>query len=77
VKTPSNRERFSALVGCMPIQGSMVQAMDELVDEGHPLMYHSCDPYKYVSFQYSEEGRKSKDALKAFCGVVKDEPVEA
>ncbi|XP_047062176.1 probable 2-oxoglutarate-dependent dioxygenase AOP1 [Lolium rigidum] len=77
VRTPSNRDRFSALLGCMPTKGSMVRAMDEFVDEGHPLMYHPCDPYEYVSFQYSEEGRKSKDALKSFCGVVKDEPAEA
>uniref|UniRef100_A0ACD5YAK0 Uncharacterized protein n=1 Tax=Avena sativa TaxID=4498 RepID=A0ACD5YAK0_AVESA len=77
VKTPSNRDRFSALVGCMPIQGSTVRAMGELVDEDHPLMYHPCDPYEYVRFQFSEEGRKSKDALKAFCGVAKHEHVEA
>ncbi|CAM0907791.1 unnamed protein product [Alopecurus aequalis] len=76
VKTPTNRDRFSALVGCMPKQGSTVRAMEELVGEGHPLMYNPCDPYEYASFQYSEEGRKSKDALKAFCGAGRDEPAE-
>ncbi|KAF7013506.1 unnamed protein product [Triticum aestivum] len=72
VRTPSNRERFSAVLGCMPTQGSTVRAMEQLVDEGHPLVYRPCDPYEYCAFQYSDEGRKSGDALKAFCGVAKD-----
>jgi hypothetical protein len=59
----------------MATKGSTVQAIDELVDEDHPLMYNPCDPYKYCSFRHSEEGRKLKDALKSFCGVVKDELV--
>ena len=72
VRTPSNRERFSVVLGCMPTQGSTVRAMEQLVDEGHPLVYRPCDPYEYCAFQYSDEGRKSGDALKAFCGVAKD-----
>ncbi|CAM0907790.1 unnamed protein product [Alopecurus aequalis] len=77
VRAPSNRERFSALLGTMAAKGSTVRAMDELVDEDHALVYNPCDPYEYCSFRHSEEGSKFKDPLKAFCGVVKDETVEA
>ncbi|XP_047062966.1 2-oxoglutarate-dependent dioxygenase AOP3-like [Lolium rigidum] len=77
VRTPSNRERYSALLGTMPAKGSTVRAIDELVDEDHPLVYNPCDPYEYCSYRYSEEGLRFRDALKAFCGVVKDEPLSA
>jgi isopenicillin N synthase-like dioxygenase len=78
VRTPGNRERYSVMIGTIPTKGSsMVRAIDELVDQEHPLMYNPCDPYEYCMFRYSEEGLKHKDTLKAFCGVVKDDPVGA
>jgi hypothetical protein len=61
----------------MATKGSTVRAIDELVDEEHPLMYNPCDPYEYCSYRYTEEGLKFRDPLKAFCGVVKDDPVGA
>ena len=51
----------------------MVQVLEELVDEEHPLIYKPFGYLSFVNFRHSEEGMKSDDSLKAYCGVQVDE----
>nr|CAB3482936.1 unnamed protein product [Digitaria exilis] len=73
VRTPSNRERFAVQFGLLQKPGMEVRALDELVDEEHPLVFNPLKHEEYVQWRYSEEGLKVDDALKAFCGVEKDQ----
>nr|CAB3503819.1 unnamed protein product [Digitaria exilis] len=71
VRTPSSRERFVVQFGLTQKPGMEVRALDELVDEEHPLAFNPLRHEEYFNWRYSEEGFKVDDALKAFCGVEK------
>nr|CAB3456270.1 unnamed protein product [Digitaria exilis] len=68
---PSGHKRFSVLLNRRRKGDPMLRAMDELVDEDHPLMYNPCRHEDYRAFRFSEEGCRLQEhnPLKAFCGV--------
>ncbi|XP_047324742.1 probable 2-oxoglutarate-dependent dioxygenase AOP1 [Impatiens glandulifera] len=51
------------------IRGVLVKAPEKLVDESHPLLFHPFDHYKLINYLFTDEGKKSKSAIKSFCGV--------
>lgn len=77
VRAPAGggRGRFSVLLARRRKDDGdpVLRAMDELVDEDHPLMYKPCNHEEYRAFRYSDEGRRLREShpLKAFCGVEK------
>ncbi|CAD5170373.1 unnamed protein product [Musa acuminata subsp. malaccensis] len=65
--------RYSSIFASHPKDDVVVQVPEELVDEEHPLIYKPFGYPGFVNFHHSEEGMKSDDALKAYCGVQLDE----
>ncbi|KAL0415298.1 UNVERIFIED_CONTAM: putative 2-oxoglutarate-dependent dioxygenase AOP1.2 [Sesamum latifolium] len=51
------------------IRDLKIQVPEELVDDHHPAQFNPFDHYKFIHFYYTEEGRKSKCPLRAYCGV--------
>ncbi|XP_072980202.1 probable 2-oxoglutarate-dependent dioxygenase AOP1 [Typha angustifolia] len=73
VRPTSNCKRYSALFSSQPRDGCIVETLQELVDEQHPLLYKPCNYVDYLRFRFSADGRKAKNKLKAFCGVAGEE----
>ncbi|CAI9753675.1 unnamed protein product [Fraxinus pennsylvanica] len=63
-----NEERYSLGLFSF-IRDFTIQVADELVDDEHPLQFKPFDHYKYIHFYYTEEGKRSKCPIKAYCGV--------
>ncbi|GFP95365.1 probable 2-oxoglutarate-dependent dioxygenase aop1 [Phtheirospermum japonicum] len=61
-------ERYS--VGLFTfIKDVKIKVPAELVDDEHPLRFKPFDHYKYIHFYYTEEGKRSKCPIKAYCGI--------
>ncbi|KAL3511832.1 hypothetical protein ACH5RR_024549 [Cinchona calisaya] len=63
-----NEERYSLGLFTF-IRDLIVQVPEELVDGEHPRQFKPFDHYKFIHFFYTEEGKRSKCAIKAYCGV--------
>ncbi|TVU05997.1 hypothetical protein EJB05_49184, partial [Eragrostis curvula] len=63
VRTPSDRERFSAQVR---IDGAPCGRSSSAK------IYNPCNFDEYVNFRFMGDGRKLSDPLEGFCGAVKD-----
>ncbi|KAE9619738.1 hypothetical protein Lal_00038085 [Lupinus albus] len=56
-------------LGLLSYSTKMVQTLDDLVDEEHPIRYKPFDHYGYLDFRFTEEALKSTNRIKAYCGI--------
>ncbi|KAL3528821.1 hypothetical protein ACH5RR_008143 [Cinchona calisaya] len=63
-----NEERYSLSLFAF-IRDLIIQVPEELVDDEHPLQFKPFDPYNYLHFCCSVEGRKSNCQIKSYCGI--------
>lgn len=68
VMIEGSEERYSLGVFTF-IRGVEIHVAEELVDEEHPLQFKPFDHYKFIHFYYTEEGKRSKCPIRAYCGV--------
>ncbi|XP_027159001.1 probable 2-oxoglutarate-dependent dioxygenase AOP1 isoform X1 [Coffea eugenioides] len=47
----------------------LVETPTELVDDEHPLLYKPFDSLGFLGFISTDEGRKTQNPLKAYCGI--------
>lgn len=68
VTMSGKKERYSLGLFAF-VRDLKIEVPEELVDEEHPLQFKPFDHYKLVHFIYSDEGKRSKSPIRAFCGV--------
>ncbi|KAL9319160.1 hypothetical protein ACSQ67_015677 [Phaseolus vulgaris] len=56
-------------LGLLSYSTKMVQTLEDLVDEEHPIRYKPFDHYSYVGFRFTEEAIKYTSRIKAYCGI--------
>ncbi|KAG6383494.1 hypothetical protein SASPL_141637 [Salvia splendens] len=69
VVVSGDEARYSIGLFSAPKEGGVIKTPEELVDEGHPLLYKPFDYYKFVDFTSTDVGRASPDPLKEYCGA--------
>ncbi|KAM1167266.1 hypothetical protein ACFX13_029925 [Malus domestica] len=61
------KTRYS--VALFSYKNGIVQVPEELVDDKHPLRYKPFDQFDYLRFFQTEEAKKIKHPIKAYCGI--------
>ncbi|KAI3455378.1 hypothetical protein Pfo_012041 [Paulownia fortunei] len=69
VMMTGDEARYSIGLFSIPKSGYIIKAPEEMVDEEHPLLFKPFDHVEFLDFYYSEAGRTSPAALKAYCGA--------
>ncbi|ONK79394.1 uncharacterized protein A4U43_C01F5910 [Asparagus officinalis] len=64
-----DEKRYSVLFATRPSDDYLLEPLEELVDGDHPLLFKPLKYKDYITFRYSEEGRKCKNPLEGYCGV--------
>ncbi|CAI9114062.1 OLC1v1014681C1 [Oldenlandia corymbosa var. corymbosa] len=68
VTMTGKKERYSLGLFTF-IRDLMIEVPEALVDEEHPLQYKPFDHYKFIDYYFTEEGKKSKCAIRSYCGI--------
>ncbi|PIN09641.1 Iron/ascorbate family oxidoreductase [Handroanthus impetiginosus] len=69
VMMSGDEARYSIGLFSIPKPGYIIKAPPEMVDEDHPLLFKPFDHVQFLDYYYSEAGRSSPAALKAYCGA--------
>ncbi|KAJ1385192.1 Oxoglutarate/iron-dependent dioxygenase [Sesbania bispinosa] len=56
-------------LGLLSYSNKMVQTLEDLVDEEHPIRYKPFDHYGYVGYRFTEQAVKHTSRIKAYCGI--------
>ncbi|KAG4915081.1 hypothetical protein AAZX31_19G057600 [Glycine max] len=56
-------------LGLLSYSSKMVQTLEDLVDEEHPIRYKPFDHYAYVGFRFTEEAVKYTSRIKTYSGI--------
>ncbi|KAL5569570.1 hypothetical protein UlMin_026145 [Ulmus minor] len=67
VKNCGNEERYS--LGLFTFNNGVIEVPEELVDEGHPLLYNPCDSRGFLRYYLTDQAKKVDCPLKAYCGT--------
>ncbi|PKI62054.1 2-oxoglutarate-dependent dioxygenase AOP3-like [Punica granatum] len=69
VMMSGSETRYSAGLFTISKSGYIVKVPDELVDEGHPLLFKPFDMAEFLEFYSRENGWEAESALKSYCGI--------
>ncbi|KAL8189302.1 hypothetical protein R6Q57_028868 [Mikania cordata] len=64
-----NKARFTLALFELPKSGNSLKAIDEMVDDEHPLLFKPFDYEEFIKFHISGGQGIEKYAVKAYCGV--------
>lgn len=64
-----NETRYSTGLFSAPVEGYIIKAPEEVVDDEHPLLFKPYEHAQFIAFCISEAGHGGPSSLKTFCGV--------
>lgn len=66
VMMSGEKDRYSLAAFAVPVEGTIIKAPKELVDEEYPQILKEFDYMDFTKFSYSEEGRAIDSARQVF-----------
>ncbi|KAF5456677.1 hypothetical protein F2P56_026128 [Juglans regia] len=66
VMMSGDKDRYSLAIFGAPVDGSIIKAPKELIDEEHPQVFKEFDYLDFVKFRNSEEGRATDSEMQMF-----------